>query len=568
MRIPLRTHVVLLVLVTAGPLRAQHVTHPNENEQSAAEGAESSSRETNGATSPIDRIRDEGLNRSQVMATLGHLTDVIGPRLTGSPILKRANEWTRDTLAGWGMKNARLERWGTFGRGWSLRRFSLQVIEPQCIPLIAMPEAWSPGLSGPLPQVLDVVALEAKTIEALAQFKGRLKGKAVLVSPLRKVRPRFDPPATRLSDSELLALATADGPVAAHSASAEERARERREDEWFEAMLRLLIDEDAALMIEASLGGEAGGLTVTHASVPGGVLVPQGRDRPAVNAWSADAPKTVPQVVVAKEHYNRLLRMVRAGERLRLAVEFAAEFHDDDLAAYNTLADLPGGDLDDELVMLGAHLDSWHAGTGATDNACGVAVCMEAMRILRAVGLHPRRTVRVALWTGEEQGLLGSRAYVAQHFGRTPAECESDESRMSAREAFSVYFNLDTGAGRIRGLYLQGNEPARAVFRPWLAPLRDLGVGTLTLASSGGSDHIPFDAAGLPAFEFAQDLLEYKTRTHHSSLDLYDRAVADDLKQASVVMAAFVYNAANREGKVPRKPAPDAGRKASSSAAE
>lgn len=502
---------------------------------------------------PVDQIRDEGLNRSQVMATLGRLTDVIGARLTGSPALQRANEWTRDQFSAWGLEQARLEPWGPFGRGWSLRRFSAQVVEPQCIPLVAMPEAWSPGLDGPA--VLEVAALEAKTIEELARYKGRLKGKAVLVSPERAVRPRFDPPATRLTDSELLALADADPTVPAQEIGTERRVRERRQDEWFEAMLRLLLDEGAALMIEASLGGEAGGLTVTYANVPGGVLVPEGRDRPRVTPWSVDAPRTVPQVVVGKEHYNRLLRMLRHGESLKLAVDFAVEFHDRDTMAYNTLAEIPGDDRKDEVVMLGAHLDSWHAGTGATDNATGVAVCMEAVRILKTVGLRPRRTIRIALWTGEEQGLLGSRAYVAEHFGKDPSEGAASCDKRAAREAFSVYFNLDTGTGKIRGLYLQGNEPARARFRPWLTPLRDLGVETLTLASSGGSDHVPFDAAGLPAFEFAQDLLEYKTRTHHSSLDVYDRAVADDLKQAAVVMAAFIYNAASCDALIPRKPA-------------
>ena len=295
-----------------------------------------------------------------------------------------------------------------------------------------------------------------------------------------------------------------------------------------------------------------------------------------VSPWSTNCPPITPQITVAAEHYNRLVRMMQQGEKLRMAVELQADFHTADLSAANTVAEIPGTDLAEELVMLGAHLDSWQSGTGATDNATGCAVVMEVVRILQALGLKPRRTIRVALWTGEEQGLLGSKAYVTKHFGSvetstnsTPANAKSGSAAPVLRtttsiakkpgyDRLSAYFNLDNGTGKIRGIYLQNNEAARVLFRSWLLPFRDLGAETVTYASTSATDHVPFDAIGLPAFQFIQDDIEYWTRTHHANMDLFERAVADDLKQASVIMAAFVYQAAMRDEKIPRKPVPAA----------
>jgi Zn-dependent M28 family amino/carboxypeptidase len=287
--------------------------------------------------------------------------------------------------------------------------------------------------------------------------------------------------------------------------------------------------------------------------------------------------------VLAIEHYNRILRMLQAGEPVKMAVDLAVEFHDEDLMGYNTIAEIPGTDLKDEIVMLGGHMDSWHSGTGATDNAAGVAVAMEAVRIIQALGLKPRRTIRVALWSGEEQGLLGSRAYVAQHFGsmqnpatsaapatggaNTAGNGAGNGNAASTRngpmlvkkpdyDKLSAYFNLDNGTGKIRGVYLQGNEAVRPIFRQWLAPFRELGATTLTIANTGGTDHLPFDAIGLPGFQFIQDEIEYSSRTHHSNQDVFDRIQADDMKQASTIMAAFVYQTAMLDQKLPRKPAP------------
>jgi hypothetical protein len=301
----------------------------------------------------------------------------------------------------------------------------------------------------------------------------------------------------------------------------------------------------------------------------------QGQGPAQRRVWDKDAPKNLPQIAVAKEHYNRMVRMIEQGEKLKISLELAVDFPDnDDLKAYNTVAEIPGTDLKDEIVMLGGHLDSWHSGTGATDNAAGCAVGMEAVRIIKALGLKPRRTIRIALWTGEEQGLLGSRAYVKEHFGEprgggfgggggmfgggaanaTPKE----GTKKPEYDKFSGYFNLDNGTGKIRGVYLQGNENVRPIFRQWLAPFREMGAATLTPSNTGGTDHQSFDGIGLPGFQFIQDEIEYDSRTHHSNQDVYDRAQADDLKQAAVIMAAFVYQTANRDEKLPRKgqPAP------------
>ncbi|WP_240911159.1 M20/M25/M40 family metallo-hydrolase [Paludisphaera soli] len=553
---------------------------------------------------PIDRIKEEGEKRSEVMATLSTLTDVIGPRLTGSPALKRANEWTRDALTKWGLENAHLEPWGPFGRGWTLKRFSAQVTEPQCIPLIAVPKAWSPSLDGVL--TAEVVHLDVKTEADFERYKGKLQGKIVLTGPTPDVPARFEPLASRKTDKELLDLADAAEPGAGRggrprppappaSPPAEPAAPGvppataatpppapartfpadmRAQMELASKRQRFLAGEGPALLIDPSRSGDGGTLFVQSASIPG---PPPGEPRGEgaaplprrVSVWEKDAPKAIPQLVMAKEHYNRLVRMLAKGETLKMTVELAVEFHEEDLNAYNTVAEIPGTDLKDEIVMLGGHLDSWHGGTGATDNAAGCAVGMEAVRILKALDLKPRRTIRLALWTGEEQGIFGSKAYVDEHFRKRPerqglggpgpdapeATAEDKEETKPEYEKLSAYYNLDNGTGKIRGVYLQGNEAVRPIFRKWLQPFREMGAQTLSIANTGGTDHLPFDAVGLPGFQFIQDEVEYDTRTHHSNMDVYDRAQADDLKQASIIMAAFVYNTAMLDEKLPRKPA-------------
>lgn len=521
---------------------------------------------------PIVRIKDEGMNRSKVMETLSYLSDVIGPRLTASPGMKRANEWTRDQLTKWGMQNGHLESWGPFGRGWSLKRFSAQVSEPLAIPLIAYPKAWSPGTPGPL--TAEVVYVDARTEQDLAKFAGQLKGKIVLSTPTREVPAHFEALGTRRDDKNLLALADAPDPRLNPPRFGGGGGRGGALAAAFQfagKKLQFFEKEGAALLIDPSRG-DGGTIFVQSAAV----AAPVATDPAATPAPRPLSPydknaKITPQLVLAVEHYNRIVRMLQAGEKVKISVDLAVEYQDADLMGYNTVAEIPGTDLKDEVVMLGGHMDSWHSGTGATDNGAGVSVAMEAMRILQTLNLKPRRTIRIALWTGEEQGLLGSRAYVAQHFGKYDPPATggggggfggpppgSKLVTTPEYEKFAGYFNLDNGTGRIRGVYLQGNEAVRSLFRQWLMPFRDMGATTLSISNTGGTDHLSFDGIGLPGFQFIQDEVEYDTRTHHSNQDVFDRIQADDMKQAATIMAAFVYNAAMRDEKLPRKSMPAA----------
>jgi hypothetical protein len=529
------------------------------------------------ASDPIAKIRDEGLNRSQVMQTLSYLSDVIGPRLTASPGMKRANEWTRDTMTKWGLQNAHLEKWGPFGRGWTLKRFNAEVTEPQAIPLIAYPKAWSPGTNGPVSA--DVVYFDAKDTADMERFRGQLKGKIVLTSPMRDVKARFEAPGTRRDEKDLLTLANAPMPVPRASGRGGNRNAEfRAQQQFLSAKYMFLQSEGAALLVDPSRIGDGGTIFVQSATVPQppSTGAPgQGGPRP----YDKSAPAIPPQMVVAVEHYNRMVRMIQAGERVKIEANIAVEWQDQDLNGYNTVAEIPGTDpkLKDEIVMLGGHLDSWHSGTGATDNGAGVAVGMEAVRIIQALGLKPRRTIRIALWTGEEQGLLGSRAYVAQHFGKmqTPENATNGGGdgtqrnangsapapvlvKMADYDKLAGYFNLDNGTGKIRGVYLQGNEAIAGLFRQWLAPFKDLGAETISLSNTGGTDHLSYDGIGLPGFQFIQDEIEYDTRTHHSNMDVWERLQAGDMMKNAVIVASFVYHAANRDQALPRKPLPKA----------
>jgi len=515
------------------------------------------------ANDPIERIKDEGLNRSQLMATLSYLSDVIGPRLTASPGMKRANEWTRDQLTKWGLQNAHLEPWGPFGRGWTLQRFSAQVSSPLTIPLIAYPKAWSPALAKPL--TADVVYVDAKDEADLQRFKGRLKGAIVLTAKMRDVKAHFEPLGTRRDEKNLLELADAPEP---RPGSGRRFTPEQRAAQVFTMRrYQFFQNEGAALLVDPSRAGDGGTIFVQSATVPQAVTEDSyGPNAPRlIQSYDKNAGAIPPQIVLAIEHYNRIVRMIEAGERVKMTVDLAVDWQDADPMGYNTIAEIPGSDLKDEIVMLGGHMDSWHAGTGATDNGAGVAVAMEAVRILQALNLKPRRTIRIALWTGEEEGLLGSKAYVADHFGKMempanpPARTANAVPAASVLvtkpeyEKFSSYFNLDNGTGRIRGVYLQGNESARALFRQWLSPFRDAGAATLTISNTSGTDHLSFDTIGLPGFQFIQDEIEYDSRTHHSNQDVFDRIQGDDLKQAATIMAAFIYNAAMSDQKVPRK---------------
>jgi len=536
------------------------------------------------AADPVARIREEGLKRSEVMATVLALTDLNGARLTGSPGLQRASEWARRQLGTWGLANPRFETWDPFGRGWVLKRFTLQAFTPEAMPVIAHPRAWSPSVPDGKVEG-EVVYVDIKGAADLERYRGQLRGKIILNGEIVVQKVAFEPLALRKTDAQLLALANSDGvgtgvprptttsPIADPAQRASIAFTPRR--------YQFFSEEGVAAILEPSGRGETGTFFTLGARVypPAGDTPAAKPETPAeagsaagsptvprgISPWKTDCPPIVPQISVANEHYNRLVRLAQHGTAPRMALELSAEYLSADVKPVNVLAEIPGRDRADEIVMLGAHLDSWHSGTGATDNATGCAVVMEAMRILQALKLEPRRTIRLALWSGEEQGLLGSKAYVTAHFGTPPAPPTGGSTqsgpaplavkdRQPGYEKLSAYYNLDNGGGKIRGIYLQGNEAARPIFRDWLKSFRDLEADTISLSRTGSTDHVSFDAIGLPGFQFIQDDLEYRTRTWHGNMDVYDRVVADDLKQAAVVMAAVVYQTAMRDEKIPRKP--------------
>jgi hypothetical protein len=500
----------------------------------------------------ITRIRTEGFHHSGVMETLAQLTDVIGPRLTNSPPARRANEWTRQQLEAWGLARVHLESWGPFGRGWTLEHCSVHMVAPTAAPLIALPKAWTPGTGG----LIRGKALKIK-LESEADFdahRGRLAGRILWLENARELKSeeKLD---GRYSDRDLDELSHYQVP----KDRAAERAALLKRRRFQRPLNRFLADEKVLATVEPS-------------ARDGGTLRVMGG-----GARRREDPPGVTALVMAAAQYNRVARLLERKIDVELELDVRATFYDEDPLGYNTIAEIPGTDKRAEVVMLGAHLDSWHGGTGATDNAAGVGVAMEAVRILRALELNPKRTIRIALWTGEEQGLLGSRAYVTQHFASRPEPNDPEQRDLPSallpdtwpltlkpeHARLSAYFNLDNGTGKIRGVYLQENAAAAPIFSAWLKPLSDLGATTLTLRTTGSTDHVPFDAVGLPAFQFIQDDIEYRAGsaplffgTHHTNMDVFDHLRGEDLMQASVVMAAVVYHAAMRPEMIPRKPLP------------
>lgn len=500
----------------------------------------------------IAQIRDEGLNHSQVMEFLSYLTDVYGPRLAGSPGYMQAAKWARNKLESIGLSDAHLEAWGAFGRGWQLKGYSANVIGRQTFPLISYPRAWTPALA----EVTgDIIYLDAKTDSAIQTFKGKLKGKFVLFDEPREINLPLQAFAERTADSSLLKLANADlqRPRGRRFGGGNQGDFRTRALVEFQKM-ELCLKEGAAAILFSSRG-DGGNIFVQGISVPQHPDSTRGNQVPI---YSNKLPKTIPQISVNAEHYNRLIRMIQKGEKPKLELEIVCEYTKAD-SGYNIIAEIPGTDLKDEIVMIGGHFDSWHGGTGAADNATGSAVAMEAMRIIKTLDLKPRRTIRIGLWDGEEQGFLGSRGYISKHFAEREGGMFGQGGKINYKpegEKFSVYFNDDNGAGKFRGIYLQGNEACRTIFRTWLKPFNDLGASTITPLNTGGTDHQAFDGVGLPGFQFIQDGLDYSTRVHHAIMDMYDRCPPEDLKQAATIMAAFAYNAAMRDEKIPRKPLP------------
>jgi len=466
----------------------------------------------------VDQIRQEGLERSQLDALAQHLVDVIGPRLTGSPAMRRANDWTADRFRDWGLTNVVVEPWGFFGRGWERVSYGGRILAPFVQPLHAQPVAWTGSTRGVVEA--RVVIVQADSAADLAPYRGELAGAAVVVQSPPAIEPEFEPASRRTSLETLLAAP---------------EPRPEAQNEFLRQRQRFQERRRFRSELEEFLRAERVAVILTPSSRPYGILRGGGNQAGRDTALA----EPLPELVISQEQYGQMHRNVSHGVPVTIEVEVENRFYADDLLAYNTLADLPGSDKADELVLLGAHLDSWHLGTGATDNAAGSLVMMEAMRILRAIGARPRRTIRIGLWSGEEQGLLGSAGWLSAH------------PELHAK--ISAYVNVDNGTGRIRGVWDQMNDAAIPVFEQILWPFRDLGVVAVRHGNTGGTDHLSFDRVGIPGFNFIQDPIEYSTRTHHTFVDTYDHLVLDDLRQAAVVVAATVYHLAMRDDLVPRK---------------
>ncbi|HWQ03104.1 MAG TPA: M20/M25/M40 family metallo-hydrolase [Candidatus Nitrosotenuis sp.] len=496
------------------------------------------------------KIKEQGLRNSEVMEILSWLTDVHGARLTGSPQIKAAGDWAVGKLKEWGLQNARLEPWGPFGRGWINERFYMMVREPVPFPVIGYARAWTPGTSGQVTCDAEIVTINTEA--DIEKYKGKLKGKCILTRPPREVRASFTPLAERFTDQQLADMATQPIPTGPQprpgQPPAQPQLTPQQQAQLAAFQLRpkinqLFVNEGIAVWLDFSNVGDGGTVFVSA----GGSQNPQ-------------APPAPPQAVLTVEHYGRIWRVLQKKVPVKMEVNIENKFYEQDLNGFNVIADLPGTDKADEWVMIGAHFDSWHTGTGTTDNGIGSAVMMEVMRILKASGVKLRRSVRIGLWGGEEQGLLGSRAYVRDVFAESTTDEPPKWNVKPPHAKFSAYYNIDNGTGKIRGVYLQGNESVRPIFQTWMEPFKDMGMTTLTIRNTGGTDHLAFDGVGLPGFQFIQDEVEYDTRTHHSNMDVYERAQEADVKQIATIVAAFVYHTANRQQLLPRKPMPPAPR--------
>lgn len=505
------------------------------------------------------RVRDEAIGHSHVMEYASGLMDGIGPRLTGSPNVKRANEWTRDQFTAMGCSNAHLEDWGEFGMGWQQLNTWVRMTSPDTAVFIAQASPWSPSTnsvsSGP------AIWVDIKDEKDFDKYRGTLAGKVVLFGDMRDVKPVDKPLFSHLEDSDLKTLA--------------EYPLQKREGDGFPQFLKRLefrekvgkffADEKAVAVIVPSRDGRNSGGS-------GGTLFDDTGSTFGWFVYRREHASPIPVAVMAIESYGRVYRLLKAHVPVSLEMDIETKVTGDHEHGFDTVAEIPGTDsqLKDEVVMVGGHLDSWASATGATDNGAGTVVAMEVMRILNALQVKPRRTIRVALWTGEEQGEFGSYNYVKQHFGSIPRSTSAEELKLTEfdrkpagpietkleYQRISGYFNLDNGSGRIRGVYLQENAAVAPIFAQWMEPLKDLGVTTLTMRNTGGTDHEAFDAIGIPGFQFIQDRLDYGSRTHHSNMDTYERLQEEDLAQAAAVEAIFVYNTAMRDQMLPRKPFP------------
>jgi len=490
------------------------------------------------------KIRKEGLQNSKVMDIAFHLTDVSGPRLTNSPGFFRAANWAKNELTKMGLVNAAIEPWGDFGTGWEQTRCYVAMTAPYYTPMIAIPRAWTGSTPGNNIISRNVILIKAKdSAELFQKYSGKIKDKIVMFYSNDTLHPSFTADGNRYSDDQLAKMADSKPDTARRQRrnfTPEQMAALNQQRALARQMGNFYKNEKPALVLSMSGRGNDGTLFVQN----GGSV---DKDKTADNnyAW----------IMLSSDDYLRVQRLVDAGEKVQMEADVKTKFYDKDIRGYNVVAEIPGTDpvLKNEIVMLGGHLDSWQGATGATDNAAGCAVMMEVVRILKTTGLQPKRTIRIALWSGEEQGLHGSRNYVKNHFA-DPA----DMILKPDYEKVSAYYNLDNGTGRVRGIYLQGNEKAGPIFAKWLEPFYDLDAKTVTIDNTGGTDHLAFDGVGIPGFQFIQDEIEYNTRTHHTNMDTYDHLVPEDLKQASTIIASFVYNTAQLDSKIPRKELPKA----------
>lgn len=491
----------------------------------------------------LDAIRKEGLKHSQVMDIAFNLTEKTGPRLMNSPGFYKAQDYAIKQMKDWELSNVEKDAWGDFGKGWELEKSYIAMKSPWYKPLIGFPKAWTHGTDGPKVAEAILIDPKADSTELVSKYKGKLSDKVLVMDNLIDYELDTTPDLVRFSKAELDSMQNISLDKKEKDTSGRAAQRRKYIKRWREAQkkaetLERLAKEEGALAV----------LSSSERNHDGTVFVQQG------GSHEMDAPKNFLDIALALEDYNMLVRLLRAEETVEIDLEVATKFHTDQETGYNVLAEIPGTDdkLKEEVVMIGGHLDSWQGSTGATDNAAGSAVMMEAMRILKKLDIQPKRSIRIGLWSGEEQGIFGSRGYVSKTFADP-----TDMELKPAHEKFDVYFNLDNGTGGIRGIYLQENEEASGLMTEWLEPFKNLDAATVTLSNTGGTDHLSFDAVGLPGFQFIQDEIEYSSRTHHSTMDSYDHLSEDDLKQAATVVAGMVYQAAMSDKKVPRKELPE-----------
>jgi len=577
---PLTTHRMtpskLLCLISAACLTLASPFALNAADKTKSEKAKPAAEidpyaEVQPATETLDltayqRIRDEGFNHSHVMDFAYALMDGIGPRLTGSPNLKKANAWTRDTLTKIGLENAHLEDWGEFGLGWQQLNTWARMVTPDTAVLIVQATPWSPSTPGPVTG--DVTYVNIQTEKDIDTYKGKLAGKVVLFGAMREVPPVDKALFDRYTEKELEDIAEFPVSAAAGGIPPEMQARLAARTErlrLIDKIAQFFADEKVAAVIEPSRDAKNGGGS-------GGTLFDDNGATLGRTPYIASKAVKIPVAVAAIESYGRLYRLTQAHVPVSVEIDVETKVNGEHEHGFDTVAEIPGTDptLKDQVVMVGGHLDSWIAGTGATDNGAGTVVAMEVVRILKALDLHPRRTIRIALWTGEEEGIFGSKGYVTNHFGSAATSTAPDQMQLPEfmrratgpltvkpeQKLLSGYFNIDNGTGKIRGIYTQGNYAVAPIFTQWIAPLKDLGVTTVTNRNTGGTDHLSFDAVGIPGFQFIQDDMDYESRTHHSNEDTVERLQPADLKQIAVVEAIFVYNAAQRDQMLPRKPIP------------